>query len=57
MKRKSDKNNERSLQAEYTKESVYITITIESRNQSRILHSSNNFGFIAFTKSFKILGY
>ena len=57
MKRNSDNNNERSLQAEYIKESAYITITVESRTQSQTLHSSNIFGFIAFTNSFQILGY
>jgi hypothetical protein len=52
MKRESDNNNERSLQAEYIKENVLITITIESRTQSRTLCSSNVMGFIAFTKDF-----
>jgi hypothetical protein len=57
MKRESDNNNERSLQAEYIKESVFITITVEYRTQSRTLCSSNVLGFIAFTNSFKILEY
>jgi hypothetical protein len=55
MKRKSDNNNERSLQDEYIKESVCITITIESRTQSRTLTSLEVLGFIAFTKDISIL--
>ena len=37
MKRESDNNNERSLQTEYIKENVLITITIESITQIRTL--------------------
>ena len=50
MKRESDNNNERSLQAEYIKENVLITITVEYRTQIRTLCSSNVLGFIAFEK-------